>query len=249
MTNSIPSRSGPSFRSTLLLGGALGAIVFLVAAVFSRLNVDVHHQGIMFASAARFLAGAPIYADNFFYYGSVTPALNALGILLFGKQLVVLQWMTAACYGGVAVVLWRIWSRFLPWTVAFGLVFLGFLLAPFLYWEFHPWSSVYALLFLVLATLYMIKWIEQGRAFDLALAGIFVGLVFWTRQSVGNPLAMVFFLLVAFLPYYLKRGNSGRLKPLLNFLAGSGLALLLGVGGLQAVHSFRDWFHACITSR
>jgi hypothetical protein len=241
--------SKPDEGRTLFFGIMLGLIIFCFAALFSRLNVDVHHQGIMFAAAMRILNGDALYTGNLFYYGPLVPILNACALFIFGKHLLVLQLMASACYGFIAILLWRIWGRFLPEWLSGATVLLSFLLAPFLYWEFLPWSSVYSLLFLLLSLYFTIKWIETNRYGFLNLAGIFVALAFWSRQTVGLPLALTLLLVVIFLSASLREENNTRIKSALFFLSGLIPILFIGLVILFLCNSLHSWFISSFSSR
>lgn len=235
--------------NTWFTGISLGLIVFFFAALFSRLNVDVHHQGIMFSAAMRILEGEKLYSGDSYYYGPIAPILNAFGMLVFGKHLIVIQLMAAACYGGIASLLWRIWARFLPAWLSGITLLLSFLLAPFLYSEFHPWSSVYSLLFLLLSLYFSFKWIETKKNELLSLVGIFAGLAFWARQTVGLSLGLVLLIILIFLSAYLYADKKTVIKATLFYLSGFFSTLLLGGIALFTNDSIRAWFEACFLSR
>jgi hypothetical protein len=241
--------SKPDKAWTLFFGIVLGLIIFCFAALFSRLNVDVHHQGIMFAAAMRILNGDSLYIGNSYYYGPIVPILNACALYFFGKHLLVLQLMASACYGFIAILLWRIWGRFLPGWLSGATVIFSFLLAPFLYWEFHPWSSVYSLLFLLLSLYFTIKWIETKSDGLLNLVGIFVALAFWSRQTVGLPLALTLLLVVIFLCASLREEKNTRIKPILFYLSGFIPILFIGIAILFLHNSLNSWFISCFSSR
>jgi hypothetical protein len=235
-------------KKTHLLGLSIGLFVFFFAGIFSRLNVDVYHQGIIYSAAIRLLEGHAFYTGSF-TYGPLLPVVNGLGLLMFGKHLVVIQLMAAACYGGISILLWRIWARFLPEWLSGVLVLCSFLLAPFLFWELLPWSSVYSLLFL-LASLYLtIKWLETSNLDLLYFVGLFTALSFWTRQSVGIFLSVMLLFLVIVLPLFLHKNISFKRKSLYIYLFSLSAPILLGLLILFGTNSLGLWFEACFTSR
>jgi len=232
----------------IFYGIILGFSIFFLAATFSRLNIDVHHQGIMFSAAMRVFNGEPLYIGNLFYYGPLVPILNAFGIYLFGKYLLVLQLMASACYGLIAILLWRIWARFLPEILSGFIVLISFLLSPFLYWEFHPWSSVYSLLFSLLSLFYIIKWIETNKYRQLILAGFFVGLTFWSRQTVGLFLFIFLFFPLILIKYSLNKKNFITSK-FLFYILGFFVPIIFGIILLYLNNSLQAWFKSCFSSR
>lgn len=235
--------------TTVFFGIILGLIVFFFAALFSRLNIDVHHQGIMFSAAMRVFNGLPLYIGNSYYYGPLVPILNAFGIFIFGKHLLVLQLMASACYGVIAILLWRIWARFLPGWLSGITVLFSFLLAPFLYWEFHPWSSIYSLLFLLLSLYFTIKWIETKKYGLLILVGFFAALAFLSRQTVGLALGLILLLVIIISSASFHENKAPRIKSSLFYLSGFISPLLLGGVVLFANNSLLAWFDASFSSR
>jgi hypothetical protein len=227
----------------------LGITIFTFSAIFSRLNIDVHHQGIMFSAAMRVFNGEPLYVGNSFYYGPLVPILNAFGFFIFGKHLLVLQLMASACYGFIAILLWRIWARFLPEFLSLITVLFSFLLAPFLYWEFHPWSSVYSLLFLLLSLFFSIKWLEIKKLWPLIYVGFFATLAFWSRQTVGLVLIFIMQLVIFILSVLLYEKKVSRIKPSLFYFSGFVLPLTIGVAILFFNNSLFSWFDSCFKSR
>jgi hypothetical protein len=227
----------------------LGFSVFFFAAIFSRLNVDVHHQGIMLSAAMRVFDGDPLYVGNSYYYGPLVPILNSLGIYIFGKHLLVLQLMASGCYGFIAILLWRIWSRFLPDLISGITVVLSFLLAPFLYWEFHPWSSIYSLFFLLLSLYFIIRWIETNNCYSLLFVGISAALAFWSRQTVGLLLILALLSIIIFFTTSLFEKKSPKLKSIIFFLLGLMPLLIIGFFILFINNSLLAWFYSSFTSR
>jgi len=125
----------------------------------------------------------------------------------------------------------------------------SFLLAPFWFWEFHPWSSLYSLLFLVLSLLFLLRWIERGRAAELAVAGILASLAFWSRQTVG----LVLLVGEAVVLVSVVRARNSPWEVMVRTRNAWGRAVALGLGSgfvlLLLNHSVKGWFADCFSSR
>jgi len=107
-SNPSATRNKTSVVWSFVSGLLLFSVITAAAWVFAPLNVDVHHQGIMYSAAIKVLDGEKIYGDRSYYYGPLIPVVNAFGLLLFGRKLMVLQAMGCLVYGLTAVALWRV---------------------------------------------------------------------------------------------------------------------------------------------
>lgn len=149
------------------------------------LNYDAHHDGLMFVPALDVARGATPYRDVFTTYGPVVVFLQGLVVRLCGEMLIVIRLLTALFYGLDALLLWIVFARLLPpvWAAASVLGWLA--LAPFVYLQLLPWSSVPAIFFQIAALELALRGLERGSArHDLAAGGA-VALAFLCRQSVG----------------------------------------------------------------
>ncbi|MBO5899552.1 MAG: hypothetical protein J6Q80_02370, partial [Lentisphaeria bacterium] len=157
---------------------------------YSLFGIDLHHDGIMFKTAWDAANGVALFRESFSQYGVLTPLLQGAALKVFGAELVVLKLLTAAFYGATLVVYNNIWKRiFKPeekwWR--FAAVAIFFLLSPDCCVTSHPWASVYALFFLLLAVEFTFRFFEDGKRELLfaLLAGVCGGLMFGFRQPCG----------------------------------------------------------------
>jgi hypothetical protein len=177
-------------------------IVFLftlaVASLFSTLNADPHHDGIMLKPAVDVANGEILFKQTFTQYGALATFLQALALAVFGRYLIVIRLLTAFFYAIIATVIWMIWSRLIPQWLATITCVAWVLLAPYLFWTFLPWSSVYALFFQVLALHLLICYYEEHKLYIVIFAGVIIALCFWCRQPVGILLlgAIIFSLFI-----------------------------------------------------
>lgn len=183
-------------RKTLLAprgGRALvvleGLVVFIAAfgfhAYLAPYGVDPHHDGIMFKPALDVSQGKMVFRDTFTQYGGVTVLLQAAALKLFGARLLVLKMQTAVTYGLAFLLFWRAWSRVIPSWLAALLCVVGSVLGPDSIAESLAWSSVFSLFFQGLALLWALRYLERGKAYELAFSGAAAALAFWCRQPVG----------------------------------------------------------------
>ena len=198
---------------------------------FARIGFDPHHAGLMYKSALDVANGAHLFSETFTQYGALVTWMQALSLLVLGKQVTSILFCTALFYALSFAMLYLVSRRFLgPWLSLTATVTTVFL-AAFYFWDFHPWSSVYALFFLLLSLYLSLLALDRtGWRFLLltALSGLCAALVFWCRQPAG--LVAILAGLICFgLPAVLLRRYTQRrmLYGLLLFVAGAAAGLLL----------------------
>ncbi len=153
---------------------------------WAHIGVDAHHDGILLKPALDVASGKMLFRDTFTQYGALTTLLQAWVCELFGAKLMVIRWLTVFFYAGSSVLVWRIsrpllagWFRIIP-------ILLIFTQAPFYFWTFHSWSSVYALFFLLLTCrLLQIGLEKKCSGWFWFLIGCVSILGFWCRQPLG----------------------------------------------------------------
>ncbi|MEM4248160.1 MAG: glycosyltransferase family 39 protein, partial [Candidatus Nanoarchaeia archaeon] len=183
-------------------------ITFAWFSVFAIRGIDPHHDGMMLKPAMDVADGKILFRDTFTQYGALTTYLQALALKIFGKYLIVIRSQTVLFYSASVIVLYFIWKNFLSPTYLVLAYMLFLILPPFYEWTFLPWSSVYALFFMLLANLCIIAKIKKevsqlekkSSLFLILLAGIFSALAFWCRQPCGLV------MLIAFGLFYFARG-------------------------------------------
>ncbi len=168
----------------------LFVLVTVLFGAFAPLGVGLHHDGVMLKPALDVAAGQVIFRDTFNQYGAFTTFFQALAVKLFGGELLVIKHQTVLFYAMSAVMLDIVYARFLSrfFRCIMLLLFLG--LAPFYLLLMLPWSSVYALFFMLLTTEFVLLFEEHGRKTDLFIAGIAAAFAFGCRQPCGWVLAI-----------------------------------------------------------
>lgn len=218
-----------------------GVLTFAVAYTFALRGVDPHHDGVMLKTAADVAGGLALYRETFTQYGSLVIYVFALFVKLFGVQITSIQLATCLAYGGCAMLLYAIVRRYAGAVVAFlcPLVTIG--LAAFWFWNFHPWSSVFALLLSMVACLFMMRYTETRKNSQLFFCGLATAAMFWCRQPAGLTAACGLMMLLG-----LWAVGFDRFRPLwkgfLWFAAGNVLVHAVFLGVILVQGAFSDWW-------
>ncbi len=175
--------------------------ILIVAAYFARLDPDWHHDGILFKPAVDVAAGLSLFKETFTQYGALTTYLQAGAIAIFGKYLIVLRFQAALFVALIGVLLYLIVRRIARPAIAVLAVTLWALMSPYTVGAFFPWSSIFALFFVLLGTWLVIRVdpVETRHTTGLLwhfLAGLAFSAAFWSRQPYG----IVFPILALYLP-------------------------------------------------
>ena len=188
----------------------IAAITFAATLYFGLYGCDPHHDGVMFEAALKVAHGAVLFRDTFTQYGVLAVWYDALFIRIFGDSMRSIQIAAAVGMAGCGVLLYTITKKL---TGRAGAV-LAALLAPAVsymyFWHLHPWSSIPALFFQLLACEVMMQHERRKSYVKLALAGIFAAYGAWCRLPVG----------------------------LLTFLAGVGVLILMQVYRRESAKAF-----------
>ena len=140
-------------------------IVIVVATLlwfgyWSLIGVDPHHDGIMLKPAMDVASGQMVFRDTFTQYGLLSVLIPACALHFCG-YLITLKLLVVCFYAGCAALLYLISRKVMRIEFAWIPVFLMFVLAPFYFWTFHPWSSVIALFFSLLLNYLTILLMER----------------------------------------------------------------------------------------
>ena len=173
------------FHQNILFSTLIFCLVFSVTAYFSLISTDTHHDGIMFKPALDVAGGKILFRETFTQYGAFTTFIQALALYLFGDYLAVIKIQTALAYAVLGLLLFEIWQRILPRTLAAISILFWIIINPVLVSTTFPWSTVFALNFIAASLYFLIKFIENSNPVNLFFAGITANLVFWCRQPTG----------------------------------------------------------------
>ena len=228
-------------RKNRIFSVAVFVFTVLWFSVFAVSRLDLHHDAIMLKPAIDVAAGMTIFRDTFCQYGALAVWFQALAVKLFGGEIVVIQLTTVLFYGGIGVLTDRVFRRFLSFPFRMVNLILFWLMAPFYIVPFHPWSSVYALLFMLLSTEFLLRFVEAERDSAAALAGAFAACAFLARHPCGVVQAAMNFLVLGFCWRHFKSRWRGPA-----FCTG-GLAAVLGAFALYltVVGAWRDYLRQC----
>ncbi len=228
---------------------AIFAVTLLLSYRFSLIGFDAHHTGLMYKTALDVSHGKMLYRETFTQYGALTAVLQALAIRVLGEQVTSILFSTAVFYAGCYVLLYLLARRLLSRALSLLSVLLTLSLASFLLWTFHPWSSVYALFFLLLATLFTVKTVERGGIVSPLLAGLCALLGFWCRQPVGIVTLVGVLLCPLLFALWLSPREKKRqhLRSLALVGAGALVGFLLLFVPICAGHALRDFYRQSIS--
>lgn len=234
-------------RKDLRFDLILFAAVALWFSLFALMSADPHHDGVMFKAAWDVAAGRTIFRETFAQYGPFTPMFQGAAIMLFGRELLVIKLQTVLFYALSAVALRHFLDGFLrrgfrDLALAFFFIFPPFYVVPM-----HPWSSVYALFFMLLAGCFMLRIAgEEGdTAKNAALTGLAAFFAFGCRHPCGlvtlTAGAIVLFAGAFFRDRSLRQAWKGA-----GFLLGGfALPLALLLLWLWAADALEDYFTQC----
>jgi len=228
-------------------------LAILTAVYFYPLSirgVDMHHDGLMMKTAWDLASGQEIFRETFAQYGPITAFTHAGALLIFGKTLWSLRFVTLIALSITAFLLTQLWNQFLPKRWVWLSIALWIFLSPdpMKHWTFMPWSSVLAMPFQLGAILFWLRADRKITPKSQILAGLGCGicsaLTFWTRTPVGVFLTAALF----FAEFYIILKHRERFKRHRFFGIFTGLFLihtfiiiLLFSRGL-----FSLWFDQCI---
>lgn len=223
------------------------SIVFILTVLFfgyfSFLGFDLHHDGVMLFPAVRVAEGGVVFRDVFCQYGLLVPLLQGLAVALFGAEMVVIRLLTVLFYGGSAVLLDLLWKRFLPQKLSIFTPVMFLVYAPCIMVTFHSWSSVYALFFMLLYALFMVRYFEKDSSslLELFLAGISAGLVWSCRAPCGAVTVFAAILVLLGLNWFCGKGKKTVWAESGCFFAGTLVVALLAFGYIILLGAWSDF--------
>ncbi len=223
-----------------------GAAIFLVSALFvfafSCIHFETHHTGLVYRTALDVLNGKILFRDTFTKYGALTALLHALGLLLFGRRVLSILFVSALFYAASFSLFYLLCRRYLSRPLSLTLCVISLFLAPFYFWDFTPWASVFSLFFLLFTTYVLLSAVERDAAHLHAWGGLCTALTFWCRQPVG------IMALLACLLYYVLCLCQGKERPrhLLAYTLGVAVGLATFLLPLTFLGALDDFYHQSI---
>lgn len=231
-----------SINPDTIIALLLALLMYAIASTFTRIGIDLHHDGIILKPAIDVLNGQVLFRDSFTQYGAFLTYLQAATMAIFGAELLVIRLQTAFMYAVTTFFIYKCWRYFLPTgvTVVSTLLFIG--MAHFFVRPSFPWSSVYAMALVSIVIFLLFRFIEHKNRNNILLAGIVSALAFYTRQPVGIVLFIaILFLLVNYGLFTF--GESKNIKGMIsNFLIGFFSVYLIFSLYFIFTGAFYDWF-------
>ena len=249
-----PRKTGGPVRGFWLRAGRSLLIFVLVAgwfSLFARLGFDSHHDGIMLGAAAEVAGGKLLFKEVFCQYGPLAVWIQSIPVFFFGAEVLVVRLTTVLFYGFIALLGAKIWGRFLrrPFDLIWYVCF--FALCPFYVGEFHPWSSVYALFFMLLGLELQLRFLEADRFRFMPLfgSGACAAAAFLCRTPCGI-VAFAAGTAVLCLHDFAsdpRRGGTERFRPLFAYIIGAGIVCDLFAVYLTLAGAWKDYFGQCFS--
>ncbi len=155
----------------------------------SRLNIDAHHWGLMYASAADLNKGLIPYKEIFIQYGFLTTLIQSFSLKILGNTVVAIGIMTGIFYAASVYLSYCLWQKILDRWLAVLSAVLMFLIHPYIT---HPWANYFSYTFLLVSLLILTK--SPGRKGGYFLAGVFLAFSFLARQTAVAPVLISIYL-------------------------------------------------------
>ena len=180
-------------------------VVIIYAGYASKLGpAEPIHDGALFKPAVDYADGRAFYKETSTYYGTLTAIADGTLIKIFGAQLLTLRLSRAVAYALIAVMLFLIWSLYLPIVLNLFSVALTILLAPYYLDWFMPWNNIYGILLLLIAGYMLLLYFLENRILYIFVFGLLTAAICWIRINLGWG-ASLSFLFVLFLLLYVDR--------------------------------------------
>ena len=164
-----------------------------LSVIESRVNIDAHHWGLMYANAADLNRGFIPYKEIFIQYGFLTTFIQSLSLNIFSNTVVSVGVITGIFYAANIYISYFLWQKILNrWLAALSSV-LMFLVHGYI---IYPWANYFSYTFLLISLLFLTA--SSQKKIKYLLAGVFLGLSFLARQQLlfTLPSFYLYFLLV-----------------------------------------------------
>lgn len=197
--------SAPTLTDLSISYFGVGILTFIYFLGIARLNPDPHHDGVQFAAAVGIADGLNIHSQVFQQYGLVGAWIQGATLKLFGSTLLNLRIENAVLLTIAALLLLRICLLLrIPKSVSVLLCLVWAVSCPvssvtqgsFGFW---PWSSVFALVFLLANAVVLLNSQVKRRHledWEIYLAGLTCAVIIFTRFQVGAAAAFVNVVLI-----------------------------------------------------
>ncbi len=233
-------------QSEWVVSIAIFVTILLWFGFWAHIGLDPHHDGILMKPAYDVMHGKMLFRDSFTQYGALTTLLQAAACSIFGARVLTLRLLTTVFYAGSTVLVWHIGGRILKGFYRIIPILCILIYPPFYFWNMLPWSSVYALFFLLLTVyLFQLGFQKKRESWFWALTGAVSTLPFWCRQ----PLGLVFaggILLVFVSHWRFYEPWRDTLHRLWLFMAGALIVFGIFFIWLSMNHAFQDFWRQSI---
>lgn len=185
-------------------------VSYLVTLYFAVYGFEPHHDGFMFKTSLDVSRGMTMYKDTWSQYGGLTIWIQALFIRIFGEKVWSIRIATVIMYVLCYILEYLIYRRFFSRIISMMVCLLTLAMAPFYFWNFLAWSSVYSLLFLLISLYCLIRYFENKKDVSIVLSCVTGICCFFCRQTVGLVVIASFYVVIFFL-WLLKEADTKEL--------------------------------------
>lgn len=217
-------------------------ISFIVTMHFSMYGFDPHHDGFMFKTALDVSRGMVMYRDTYSQYGILTTFIQVLFIHIFGEKVWAIRASTTVMYVISYIMVYLIYAKFLNKILSMVACFLILAMAPFYFWVFLPWSSVYALAFLLMSAYNLMIYFEKRHSRWIFLSSAAGICCFFCRQPVGIVTVLSFYIVIALLLIFRQASFRKIRKPLFLYTVVSICLFLFVMVYLEAKGAVKDFW-------
>ncbi|MBQ6109713.1 MAG: glycosyltransferase family 39 protein [Thermoguttaceae bacterium] len=229
-------------QSEWVVSIAIFVTILLWFGFWAHIGLDPHHDGVLMKPAYDVMHGKMLFRDTFTQYGALTTLLQAAACLIFGARVLTLRLLTTVFYAGSTVLVWHIGGRILKGFYRIIPILCILIFPPFYFWNMLPWSSVYALFFLLLTVfLFQLGFQKKRESWFWALTGAVSTLPFWCRQPLGLVFAGgILLVLVSHWRFYESWRDT--LHRLWLYVAGAMIVFGIFFIWLSMNHAFHDFW-------
>lgn len=246
MKSTSPAPENVWFRKKWFRDLLLFTVTILWFGTMARFGFDPHHDGIMLGAADLVAGGKLLFKEVFCQYGALAVWIQSIPVWFFGAEDLVIKWTTVFFYGLVAVLGTRVWERFLKTPFLWLWYACFFMLCPFYLVPFHPWSSVYALFFMLLGVNLQLAFLEKNKWWLLLGAGACAAGAFLCRTPCG-VVAFAAGLVTFFLKAISAETPERRFAPLGVYCGGALAAGAIFALYLTLAGAWGDYLRQCYT--
>ncbi len=178
---------------------------------------DFEHAGIVFSNSLSLLEGKLPYKEIYILQGFSTLLLNSIILGIFGENLYLIYYLSAAIYSISLGLIYIIIGKLSNYKNAIILLFLIFFIHPNI---FLPWGNYYLFFFLLLSVFFFL---DNNKTNNI-LSGVFAVIGVLSKESF-LPFYLIFLFLITLIAIYFY--SNYEKKKIYNYLIGNIISILV----------------------